>query len=132
MVSRCSSLSWDTTSTAGSRTGPGRKILTQWYCVFLVVFGVPVYYVLYHAALDRNIKLAILGTCMAGMLKLAWGIVPAYLCERFPTKRRAAGVGFGYSAGAILGAWFPLYVLWAHKIPFIHGSKARTPGCRLP
>ncbi|MFZ0794594.1 MAG: MFS transporter, partial [Candidatus Korobacteraceae bacterium] len=25
----------------------GRKILTQWYCVFLVVFGVPVYYVLY-------------------------------------------------------------------------------------
>ena len=84
----------------------GRKILTQWYCVFLVVFGVPVYYVLYHAALQRNIWLAILGTCMAGMLKLAWGIVPAYLCERFPTKRRAAGVGFGYSAGAILGAWF--------------------------
>ncbi len=34
----------------------GRKILTQWYCVFLIVFGVPVYYVLYHAALQRNIK----------------------------------------------------------------------------
>lgn len=103
----------------------GRKILTQWYCVFLVVFGVPVYYVLYHAALARNIGLAILGTCMAGMLKLAWGIVPAYLCERFPTKRRAAGVGFGYSAGAILGAWFPIYVLWAHKIPFIHAIEGQ-------
>jgi MFS family permease len=97
----------------------GRKILTQWYCAFLVIFGVPVYYVLYHAALSRNIKLAVLGTCMAGMLKLAWGVVPAYLCERFPTKRRAAGVGFGYSAGAILGAWFPIYTLWAHKIPFV-------------
>jgi len=92
----------------------GRKILTQWYCVFLVVFGVPVYYVLYHAAVARNIGMAILGTCMAGMLKLAWGIVPAYLCERFPTNRRAAGVGFGYSAGAILGAWFPIYTLWIH------------------
>jgi MFS family permease len=103
----------------------GRKILTQWYCVFLVIFGVPVYYVLYHAALARNIRLAILGTCMAGMLKLAWGIVPAYLCERFPTKRRAAGVGFGYSAGAILGAWFPIYVLWAHKIPFIHNIEGQ-------
>jgi hypothetical protein len=53
------------------------------------------------------------------MLKLAWGIVPAYLCERFPTKRRAAGVGFGYSSGALLGAWFGVYVWWAHKIPFI-------------
>jgi hypothetical protein len=78
-----------------------------------------VYYVLYHAALARNLRLAIVGTCMAGMLKLAWGIVPAYLCERFPTRRRATGVGFGYSSGALLGAWFGVYVWWAHKIPFI-------------
>jgi len=62
---------------------------------------------------------------MAGMLKLAWGIVPAYLCERFPTKRRAAGVGFGYSAGAILGAWFPLYTVWAHNIPFIRAIEGK-------
>jgi hypothetical protein len=41
------------------------------------------------------------------------------LCERFPTSRRAAGVGFGYSSGALLGAWFSVYVWWAHKIPFI-------------
>jgi len=103
----------------------GRKILTQWYCVFLVIFGVPVYYTLYHAALERNIWKAVLGCCMAGMLKLAWGVVPAYLCERFPTKRRAAGVGFGYSAGAILGAWFPIYTLWAHNIPFIHNIEGK-------
>ena len=97
----------------------GRKILTQWYCVFLVIFGIPVFYVLYHAAIERNFWMAVLGTTMAAMLKLAWGIVPAYLCERFPTKRRAAGVGFGYSSGALIGAWFGAYVWWAHKIPFI-------------
>jgi MHS family proline/betaine transporter-like MFS transporter len=97
----------------------GRKILTQWYCVFLVIFAVPVYYVLYHAAVARNLGMAIVGCCMAGMLKLAWGMLPAYLCERFPTKSRATGVGFGYSAGALLGAWFNIYVLMAHKIPFI-------------
>jgi MFS family permease len=97
----------------------GRKILTQWYCAFLVVFGIPVYYVLYHAALARNLRMAVLGTVMAAMLKLAWGVVPAYLCERFPTKRRAAGVGFGYSSGALLGAGFGAYAWWAHKIPFI-------------
>jgi MFS family permease len=97
----------------------GRKILTQWYCVFLIVFGIPVFYVLYHAALAHNLRMALIGTVMAGMLKLAWGIVPAYLCERFPTSRRATGVGFGYSSGALIGAWFGVYVWWAHKIPFI-------------
>ncbi len=97
----------------------GRKVLTQWYCAFLVLFGIPVFYVLYQAAIERNLWKAVLGTVMAAMLKLAWGVVPAYLCERFPTRRRAAGVGFGYSSGALLGAWFSAYVWWAHKIPFI-------------
>jgi MFS family permease len=97
----------------------GRKILTQWYCGFLVVFGIPVFYVLYHAAIQRNLWMAVLGTVMAAMLKLAWGVVPSYLCERFPTNRRAVGVGLGYSSGALLGAWFSVYVWWAHKIPFI-------------
>ena len=97
----------------------GRRRLTQGYCVFLVISGIPVFYVLYHAAIRRNLWMAVLGTVMAAMLKLAWGVVPAYLCERFPTRRRAVGVGFGYSSGAILGSGFGLYVWWAHKIPFI-------------
>ena len=101
----------------------GRKILTQWYCVFLIVFGIPVYYVLYNAAVARNLWLAVLGTVMAAMLKLAWGVVPAYLCERFPTRRRAVGVGFGYSSGALLGAWFSIYVWWAHSIPYIRAIE---------
>jgi MFS family permease len=101
----------------------GRRSLTMGYCVFLVIFGIPTYYVLYNAALTRNILLAVAGTTMAAMLKLAWGIVPAYLAERFPTSRRAAGVGFGYSSGALLGAWFSIYVWWAHSIPFVRGIE---------
>jgi len=97
----------------------GRKRLTMNYCIFLILFGVPSYYVLYNAAIARNIRLAVLGATMAAMLKLAWGVVPAYLSERFPTKRRAVGVGFGYSSGALLGAWFGVYVWWAHSIPAI-------------
>ncbi len=97
----------------------GRKTLTLYYSVFLIIFGVPVYYVLYNAAVKRNLWLAILGTTMAAMLKLAWGVVPAYLSERFPTSRRAVGLGFGYSSGALLGAWFSVYIWWAHSIPFI-------------
>jgi len=63
--------------------------LTQYYCVFLVIFGIPVYYVLYHAAVARNIGLAILGTTMAAMLKLAWASYPPTWRSAFPTKRRA-------------------------------------------
>ena len=103
----------------------GRKPLTMWYCAFLVVFGIPVYYVLYHAAIARNLVFAVVGTTMAAMLKLAWGVVPAYLAERFPTRRRAVGVGFGYSAGALIGAGFSLYVWWAHNISFIKSIEGR-------
>jgi MFS family permease len=103
----------------------GRRILTMWYCVFLIAFGIPSYYVLYKAALAHNLLLAVAGTTMAAMLKLAWGIVPAYLSERFPTSRRAVGVGFGYSSGALLGAWFSIYVWWAHSIPFIRAIEGQ-------
>jgi MFS family permease len=101
----------------------GRKKLTLYYCGFLVLFGIPVYYVLYQAAIARSVVLAIIGSTMAAMLKLAWGVIPAYLSERFPTRRRALGVGLGYSSGALLGAWFSVYVWWAHNIPFVQAIE---------
>jgi len=45
----------------------------------------------------------LMGACGHG----AWGIVPSYLAERFPTAARSAGVGFTYHAGAALGAVTP-------------------------
>jgi hypothetical protein len=44
-----------------------------------------------------------MGACGHG----AWGIVPSYLTERFPTVARSAGSGFAYHAGAALGAITP-------------------------
>jgi MFS transporter, SHS family, lactate transporter len=40
----------------------------------------------------------------------AWGIVPGYLSERFPTEARAAGAGFAYHVGAGLGAFTPYLI----------------------
>jgi hypothetical protein len=46
------------------------------------------------------------------------------LSERFPTKQRSVGVGFGYSSGALVGgAGISLFVWWAHQIPFIRGVE---------
>jgi SHS family lactate transporter-like MFS transporter len=47
-----------------------------------------------------------IGLCAAG----AWGVVPGYLTERFPTAARAAGAGFAYHAGAGLGAFTPQFI----------------------
>ncbi len=81
----------------------GRKKLTQYYCIVIAVMGIPLYQLIIGAAVSRNFRLAIFGAIMAGMFKIHWGILPAYLCERFPTRNRSVGVGFGYSAGALVG-----------------------------
>jgi len=52
----------------------GRKKLTLYYSVFLILFAIPVYYVLYNAAVHRDLMMAIVGTltlkmaaaCVAG------------------------------------------------------------------
>lgn len=44
----------------------------------------------------------------------AWGIVPGYLSERFPTEARAVGTGFAYHVGAGLGAFTP-YLIGSFK-----------------
>ena len=62
----------------------GRKRLTLYYCVFLVLFGVPSYYVLYNAAVARNILFAVVGATMAAMLKFAWGWCVLSICNDSP------------------------------------------------
>jgi SHS family lactate transporter-like MFS transporter len=40
----------------------------------------------------------------------AWGIVPSYLSERFPTAVRAAGTGFAYHIGAGIASLTPFLI----------------------
>src|SRR5208283_5243022 len=64
---------------------------------------------------------------VAGMFKIHWGILPAYLCERFPTRNRSVGVGFGYSAGALVGgAGITPLVAFFHTLPLI--AAVEGPG----
>jgi len=98
----------------------GRVKLTQYYCVLIALMGIPLYQLIINAAVSRNFKLALFGAVIAGMFKIHWGILPAYLSERFPTNKRSVGVGFGYSAGALVGGAgiTPLVALF-HSIPAI-------------
>ena len=56
-------------------------------------------------------NLLLLGAALIGLgCSGAWGIVPGYLSERFPTEARAAGTGFAYHVGAGLGAVTPFVI----------------------
>lgn len=98
----------------------GRRKLTMWYSVFCVVMGIPLFQLLINAAYSRNFRLAVFAAMLAALLKIQWGVIPAYLSERFPTKTRSVGVGFGYSAGAVVGGAgiTPLVALF-HMAPWI-------------
>ena len=48
----------------------------------------------------------LIGFCASG----AWGIVPGYLSERFPTEARGVGTGFSYHVGVGIGAFAPYLI----------------------
>jgi hypothetical protein len=48
----------------------------------------------------------LIGFCASG----AWGIVPGYLSERFPTEARGVGTGFSYHVGVGIGAMSPYLI----------------------
>jgi SHS family lactate transporter-like MFS transporter len=64
---------------------------------------------LYLWSTDPNLLL--LGALLIGLgCSGAWGIVPGYLSERFPTEARAVGTGFAYHVGAGLGSFVPFLI----------------------
>ena len=53
----------------------------------------------------------LIGAWMMGMFAAgAWGIVPGYLSERFPTEARGVGTGFAYHAGIGIGSFVPYLI----------------------
>jgi hypothetical protein len=50
-----------------------------------------------------------------------WGIVTAYICERFPTHVRVSGYGIGYSLAVVIPSFSGVYLLWlAWAMPYLY------------
>jgi SHS family lactate transporter-like MFS transporter len=69
------------------------------------LFGVPLF------VSSSNYWSLLLGAWMMGLFAAgAWGIVPGYLAERFPTEARGVGTGFAYHIGVGLGSSAPYLI----------------------
>jgi SHS family lactate transporter-like MFS transporter len=69
------------------------------------IISVPLY------VLTDNVWLMWLGAFLVGFFAAgAWGMVPTYLNERFPTAVRAVGAGFAYHVGAAVGSFTPAII----------------------
>jgi SHS family lactate transporter-like MFS transporter len=69
------------------------------------IAAVPLY------VLTDNVSLMWLGAFLVGFFAAgAWGMVPSYLNERFPTAVRAVGAGFAYHVGAAVGSFTPTII----------------------
>jgi SHS family lactate transporter-like MFS transporter len=61
--------------------------------------------------LTANVMLMWVGAFAMGFFAAgAWGMVPSYLNERFPTATRAVGAGFAYHVGAAIGSFTPTII----------------------
>ncbi len=59
---------------------------------------------------ESNAGLMLGAWCIGFFASGAWGIVPGYLAERFPTDARGVGTGFAYHVGVGIGAYAPYLI----------------------
>jgi MHS family proline/betaine transporter-like MFS transporter len=74
-----------------------------------IILAVPLLYGLYHTT---NINEKVLYASMVVFVSsTAFGPIPAFLSERFPTEIRNTASGFAYNGGLIIGSWSPLIAI---------------------
>jgi len=95
----------------------GRRI-TLVYFSLIGALVIPLY------SLTHTYNLAMLGAALTGLFALGlWGVIPAYLTERFPTSMRAVGIATAFGIGAGIGSFGPtLQTLLVQKAGFTLGQ----------
>jgi MFS family permease len=94
----------------------GRRRLGMLWAALGFVIAIPIYYGLIQAAIVVDVlTLTVLAFVMGGFVQGPYGGIAAYLAERFKTSHRASGVGFGYTTGYFIAAWYSLYVPALHS-----------------
>lgn len=77
-----------------------------------------IYYLLVRATPTHFVPLALLVTAATVVVIGPWGVLPAYINERFRTGIRASGYGISYSTAVVLPSFYAFYqVALSHLMP---------------
>lgn len=74
-----------------------------------IILAVPLLYGLYNT-ININEKI-LYASIIVFISSTAFGPIPAFLSERFPTEIRNSASGFAYNGELIIGAWSPLLAI---------------------
>lgn len=88
----------------------GRRNMMIIFSVTAILFAVPLTYAIMNHLL--GVGGAVLFASVIGFLTTGiYGVIPAFLSEKFPTNLRSSGVGLGFNGGFIIGNWSTVFLL---------------------
>ena len=82
----------------------GRRNIMFVYSILGIIFAIPLTYALYTHALGFWGAM-LFASALAFLTTGVYGVIPAFLAEKFPTNTRSSGVGLGFNGGFIVGNW---------------------------
>ena len=88
----------------------GRKRTIFLFAIIGSVASLPANYFLFNTS-SGLIAITVLASVLAFTTTGIYGVIPAYLSEKFPTRIRGTGVGISFNAGFIVGSWSSAIVL---------------------
>jgi hypothetical protein len=94
----------------------GRRSLLIAYGIIGCTIGPFLYYLLVNSGYRDTLQLMILMAAVNVCALPVWGVVTAYLNERFNTGVRASGYGIAYSAATVIPAFSAVYMLGLQRL----------------
>ncbi len=88
----------------------GRRTMMILFSIFAILFAVPLTYLLYTHTLGF-LGTMLFASALAFLTTGVYGVMPAFLAEKFPTRIRSSGVGIGFNGGFIFGNWSTVVLL---------------------
>ncbi len=88
----------------------GRKRALYLFSGLGIILAFPTMYGMFTGAYGIYMA-TFLASLLAFVTTGAYGVIPAYLAEKFPTKIRGTGVGVSFNGGFIIGSWSSVIIL---------------------
>lgn len=88
----------------------GRKKTIYVFSILGIIFAFPSVYVLFNSSYGA-VPIAIMASILAFVTTGIYGVIPAFLSEKFPTEVRDTGVGSSFNSGFIIGSWSSVIAL---------------------